>query len=217
MSDWDESAGRVSQAFNDWFLIDGDQRAFLRLGLTFAGQAYKRIWDEAGSEPGDPDGPEQIDVFEDRVDGLHQGDYEWMHCSGVLRDAVTNYEIYLEKGREEILRHQGQPIEVPDDAPFWRELKKFYKQIGIDLEADGVEDVRELRHFLTHRRGELRTEELRKRYAADAKPFGPINVELSEDSVLEGMDVLASAVRRVDVFTYRYTWTGAKLPEVESA
>lgn len=77
MSGWDEAAGRVSQSFNDWFLIDGDQRAFLGLGLAFAKEVYERIWDEAGREPADPDGPEQIDIFEQRVHGLHQHDYEW--------------------------------------------------------------------------------------------------------------------------------------------
>jgi hypothetical protein len=35
-SGWNESRGTVSQAFDEWKLIDGDQRAFLRLGLDFA-------------------------------------------------------------------------------------------------------------------------------------------------------------------------------------
>jgi hypothetical protein len=68
--------------------------------------------------------------------------------------------------------------------------------------------VRELRHFLSHRRGELRTEELRKRYAAEAEGFGPLNVELSEASILSAMDVLGTGVRRIDVVVYRHTWEG---------
>lgn len=211
MSPWDESVGRVSQAFNDWYFTERDQRAFLRLGLTFADGVYERIWNEAGSEPGDPDGPEQIDVFEERVQGLHQRDYEWMHCSGVLRDAVTNYEIYLEKAREEMQWRAGKWQGVPERAPHWGKLGAFYRSIGVDIGDERVEDVREMRHFLTHRRGELRTQELRERYAAEVEPFGPFNVDLSETSVLEAMDVLASAVRRIDAVVYEYVWGGASL------
>jgi hypothetical protein len=211
MSAWEETAGRVSQSFDEWFLTDRDQRAFLRLGLAFAEKAYEQIWKEAGSEPGDPGGPEQIDIFEGRVHGLHKHDYTWMHCSGVLRDAVTSFEVYLEKAREEILRHQGQPIEVPERAPFYRELEEFYERIGIDVGTDGIDDVRELRHFLSHRRGELRTKELRERYAAEAEGFGPINVELSEASVLSAMDVLGMAVRKIDVTVYKHAWEGVGL------
>lgn len=206
MSAWDEAAGRVSRSFNDWFLLDGDQRAFLRLGLAFAEEIYKRIWDEAGRDPADPDGPEQIDTFEERVDGLHQHDYEWMHCSGILREAVTNYEVYLEKAREEILRRTGKGQGVPERAPYWWELKEFYEQIGVDVEVDDIREVRDLRHFLTHRRGELRTEKLREHYAAEAGLLGPINVELSEASVLQSMDVLGAAVRRIDGAAYRHAW-----------
>lgn len=209
MSGWDEAAGRVSQSFNDWFLIDGDQRAFLGLGLAFAKEVYERIWDEAGREPADPDGPEQIDIFEQRVHGLHQHDYEWMHCAGILREAVTNYEVFLEKAREEILRRTGKWQGVPENAPYWRELKEFYEQIGVDVEVHDIREVRELRHFLTHRRGELRTEKLREHYAAEAGPLGPINVELSKASALQSMDVLGAAVRKIDGAAYRHAWGGA--------
>lgn len=213
MSSWEERAGRVSQSFNDWHFIDEAQRVFLRLGLAFAEETYKRIWDEAGGEPRDPDGPEQIDIFEKRVQGLHQHDYVWMHCSAVVRDAVTNYEVYLEKAREEMLRRAEKWQGVPERAPHWRELGVFYRGIGVEIGGGPIEKVRELRHFLTHRRGELRTDELRERYAAEAEPFGPINVELSETSVLEAMDVLALAVRRIDVIVYQHIWEGASLNE----
>lgn len=204
MSGWDEGAGRVSRAFNDWFLVDGDQRAFLKLGLIFAAEAYGRIWDEASREPGDPDGPELIDVFEDRVDGLHQHDYEWMHLSGVLRDAVTGFEVYLEKAREEILWRRGEPIKIPERSPWWRELENFYKGIGVDVNANGVKRVRDLRHFLAHRRGELRTQGQRAKFAPEAEGLGPINAELSESQVSADMGVLGAAVRRVDAVVYSH-------------
>jgi hypothetical protein len=213
MSAWDEAAGRVSQSFSDWFLIDGDQRAFLGLGLAFAEEVYERIWDEAGREPADSDGPEQIDIFEERVHGLHQHDYQWMHCAGILREAVTNYEVYLEKAREEIRRRTGKWQGVPENAPYWRDLKAFYEQIGADIEVDDIREVRELRHFLAHRRGELRTEKLREHYAAEAGPLGPINVELSGASVLQSLDVLGAAARRIDVAIYRHAWERVSLDE----
>lgn len=212
MASWDEQAGRVSQAFNDWFLIDRDQRAFLGLGLRFAAAAYSEIWEEAGREPGDPEGPEQIDIFETRVAGLHQHDYEWMHCSGVLRDGVTNFEVYLEKAREEILRHQGEAIEVSDHSPYWRDLKDFYKRVGADIDSAEVEAVRDLRHFLSHRRGELRTEQQREQFAAKAEGLGPLNAELSAAKVIAAMDDLGAAVREADRQVHAHTWGGVKLP-----
>ena len=116
---WDERAGRVSQAYSDWTLIDHDQRAFLRLGLRFGREVYDRLWDESGDEPGDPDGPDHVDSFNAKIDGLWPHDFEWMHAAGVLRDAVTNFEVYLEKAREEVLQHHGHPREVPERAPRW--------------------------------------------------------------------------------------------------
>jgi hypothetical protein len=117
MVSWDEDRGRVSQAFDDWKLIEGDQRAFLRLALEFATAEYDRLWKEAGEEPYWDDSPEQIDSFEAKVSNLHQHDFDWMLLSGVLRDAVTSFEVYLEKAREEVLRHQGQPIPVEGESP----------------------------------------------------------------------------------------------------
>ena len=39
---WCESQGQVSRAFDEWKLIDHDQRTFLRLGLEFASREYDR-------------------------------------------------------------------------------------------------------------------------------------------------------------------------------
>jgi hypothetical protein len=211
MPQWSEQAGRVSQSFDDWILIDRDQRAFLALGLEFAAAAYEGIWAEAGEEPGDGDGSEQIDLFEERVEGLHQHDYEWMYCGGVLREAVTNFEVYLEKAREEVLRHQGQPTRISDRSLSWGAAKKFCKRIGAEIDGEEVEAVRDLRHFLTHRRGELRTKALRQKYAAEADGIGPINAELSAAKVITAMDVLGAAVRAVDVQAYAYSWGGGNL------
>lgn len=209
MAEWSEKEGRVSQAFNDWFLVEADQRSFLRLGLEFSRESYTRIWKEAGEEPWYDDGPEQLEVFEDRVDGLHETDFEWMHLAGVLREAVTGFEVYLEKAREEVLRHQGQPTEFPERSPHWGVVVNFFAQLGAEVDSEKVEAVRTLRHFLAHRRGELRTAEQRERFAPE-EPRWALNAELSESQVLRDMNVLAASIRSCDSHVYSHTWGSKK-------
>ena len=139
---WSESAGRVTSAFNEWFLVDQDQRAFLKLALEFSRECFDRRWRESGEEPLKDDGREQVDVFEERVYGLYDHDFTWMHASGVLRDAVTAYEVYCEKVCEEIMRHQGSPYDVPDQGPWWSQVTSFLAQQGADAEPPRVKEIR---------------------------------------------------------------------------
>jgi hypothetical protein len=90
-------------------------------------------------------------------------------------------------------------------------LKDFLGTLGVDIDADRVDEVRQLRHFLTHRRGEIRTSALRDRYAAEAEGLGPLNVELSEVPVLDAMGVLGRGARRIDMAVYRYSWGGVEI------
>lgn len=213
MASWDEKQGRVSRAFDDWKLIDHDQRTFLRLGLAFATSEYDRLWKESEAEPYEEGGPDLIESFEEKVDGLYQQDFDWMHLAGVVRDAVTNFEVYLEKAREEVLRRHGQPVDTAGKAPRWPSLKSFFSQLDVEIETVDLKGVRELRHFLSHRRGELRTDELRRRFQethSDLIP--PWMVELSEARVLESMDILARAVRLIDPSVYEHTWGGVHVP-----
>jgi hypothetical protein len=204
---WDERQGRVSRAFDEWKITERDQRTFLRLGLQFLAASYTRLWDEAGAEPYDEDsGKEQIDSFEEKVDGLHEHDFAWMHAAGVLKDAVTIFEVYVEKAREEVLAVHGHPLEIPGKSPHWSELKKFFRQLDVEIETEEVARVRDLRHFLTHRRGELRTDEQRDRYAKDSEERWAIYVPLTEEQVLAVMDELAATVRTIDPAVYRHSW-----------
>jgi len=213
MRPWDERQGRVSRAFDEWKLIDRDQRTFLRLGLEFSTLEYDRLWRESGEEPYEEDGPDQLESFEDKVGGLHQYDFDWMHLSGVIRDAVTNFEIYLEKAREEILAADGQPVETGAESPKWGALRRFFAQIGVEVESDDVKQVRDLRHFLSHRRGELRTEELRLEYqATHSDLFPPWYVELDETRVTAALDALADAIRGIDAAVYECTWGRRRCP-----
>ena len=204
---WDERQGRVSRAFDEWKITEREQRTFLRLGLRLATASYTQLWEEAGAEPYDEDsGKEQIDAFEEKVDGLHEHDFAWMQSAGVLKDAVTIFEVYLEKAREEVLVEHGHRLEIPAKSPHWSELKKFFRQLGVEIETEQVARVRDLRHFLTHRRGELRTDEQRDRYAKDSEERWAIYVPLTEDQVLAIMDELAATVRTIDPAVYRHSW-----------
>ncbi len=209
---WNPEAHRVSRAYSEWCLVDHDQRAFLRLGLRFARETYERIWEETGSEPGDHDGPELPEVFDSKVDGLWPHDYEWMHMAGVLRDAVTAFEVYVEKAREEVLLHHGNSQVAPERAPYWKELKDFFDQhLGVNIEPPDVRDVRDLRHLLTHRRGELRTDKLREQFGATANGLPAIAVELDEEKVNEAMGVLIRAIATIDSCVHEHSWGGKRI------
>jgi hypothetical protein len=215
---WNPEVHHVSCAYSEWRLVDCDQRTFLCLGLRFSQETYARIWEETSHEPGDPDGPELPDVFDSKIDGLWPHDYEWMHMAGVLRDAVTAFEVYLEKAREEVLQHHGYAQEVPERAPHWRRLSDFFeKGLGIDIESPDVRKVRDLRHLLTHRRGELRTDKLREQFGGTADGLPEMAVELSEERVSDALDVLARATAAIDVYVYAHSWGGERMNALPAA
>jgi hypothetical protein len=201
----------ASHGFADWYFLERDQRAFMRVGLRFCREAYARIWREAGEEPWYEGCPEQLEVFEDRVAGLHEGDYEWMLLGATLREAVTGFEVYLEKAREEVLRRQGEGVEVPRRSPRWHFLVEWFASIGAEVDRPEIERVRDLRHFLTHRGGELRTEDQRRAFAPEAGLFDTSRAELSEAQVIGAMDILAAVVLEVDRLVELYTWGGHRL------
>lgn len=203
-SGWDEAARRVTRAFDDWKLTEPRLRTFLSLGLSFLTEGVERTWEEIGRRPALDDGLEQIDVFDDEV-GLYPQDFEWMHAAAVLRDAVSAFEVYLEKAREEVRRAHGHDEVVEAQAPRWGQLRRFFLDIGVEIQTADVADVRDLRHFLTHRRGELRTPALRRQFASE-HVMPPLAVELSEAQVIAAMDMLAEAVRSVDHAAWRYSW-----------
>jgi hypothetical protein len=212
---WKERQGRVSQAFDEWWLVEQDLRAFLRLGLEFAENEYNRLWQESSEEPAHEDSPELIDVFEAKVSNLHQTEFNWILLAAVLREAVSSFEVYLEKAREEVLRHHSQPIAVAERSPNWRELEAFFGQLGITIRSSDVDNVVKLRNFLTHRRGELRTEKERTEFQ-QTRPgeLPPLEVELTREEVEAAMDTLATAVRAIDRAVYEYTWGSLRVPSL---
>ena len=119
-----------------------------------AREKYDQFWDEAGREPGDPENDDHVEAFERKVDGLWPHDYEWMHAAAVLRDAVTAFEVYLEKASAEVLLGHSKAWAK---EPRWWDLRDFFELLGVSIESSKVRAVRDLRHFLAHQRGELRS------------------------------------------------------------
>ncbi len=68
---------------------------------------------------------------------------------------------------------------------------------------------------LTHRRGELGTEEQRKRYREEhPDELLPLAVDLSQEDVIDAMHKLAAAMRQIDATIYEYTWGRRALPNL---
>lgn len=208
---WDEGEGRVTQAFDEWRLIDSDIRAYVRVGLRISREFYDATWNGLATSPADPDGPELPDLFAAAVEGLWPNDFEWMYLAGALKDAVTAFEVYLEKAAQEALRHHGKDFANKERAPLWRTIIEVWAALGVNIEPAAIRRIRELRHLLTHRRGELRTDVLRQQYA---KPDEPLQwlVALDEEGVFAAMDELGGAVRAADAIAYEYAWRGTPLP-----
>ena len=236
---WNEAAGVVSHAFDDWKQTDAEIRAYLETSRAWVQSAYAAAEidaDEEFSASFDPDvddpgwGP--VGLYLEKAGGLWPSDFFWMLRSGVLRDAVTAYEVYLEKAVEEVLKRlrfkaEGGEILRPVAtvsrnhlSPSWTTLKQIHEAVGSTVDPVPVEYVRELRHFLSHQRGELRSRELRDRYSHEGDPddwhvgeasvYG--DVPLSHNRVLAMMDDLGDAVRAVDPPIWRHTWGRQSLP-----
>jgi hypothetical protein len=198
------SRTETTEAFDEWRAIDQDQRAFLTLGLRFACDAYQDLWDQIGREPSDGEA-EQDEVFDQRVDGLWPHDYEWMHLAAVVRDAVTSYEMYIGKACSELLHVHGAQ---PGRELRWGDLGEIFKQVNVKIDRGPVKRIRKIRHVLTHQRGELRTEELRRQYAISPNEKIPSYViDLSEERVLGMLDQMGEIVAAIDAAVCRYTWS----------
>jgi hypothetical protein len=92
----------------------------------------------------------------------------------------------------------------------WDEVTNFFKR-AIDVQLKGhqeLRNVRDLRHILTHKRGELRTTEDRERFGKDDAGWIGYQVELTEVSTSKHLDVLAKHVRRLDVAAYPVAHAG---------
>jgi hypothetical protein len=170
-------------------------------------ERYEQVWKQLSEQPGSEDGPELPDMFNSAVDGLEPVDYHWMLQAAVVRDAVSAFEVYLEKAGAEVLHRRGCTWKVRlGCSPPWPDVVDFFsRQLGVELETDRVKHVRALRHTLTHRRGELRTPEQRERFGQNRdSDFPSYRAELSVQTVMTALDDLADCARQVDPVVWRF-------------
>ncbi len=229
---WNEDSGTVSRAFDDWKWNDRENRAFLRLSSQWSDKAYQQTWNEAEESFAarfDPDrhyGDEHLDIFEDAVDGLWPHSYTWITEASVVKNAVTAFEVYLEKALQEALgssltmdgkKHTIKLASPPKfESPGWKTLVTAHKILGTEVETDEVTWARELRHLLTHQNGELRSEDALARFRdldaersqgeTDRAHIGG-KVPLGTPRVLKILDSLAAVIRMADAPAWAMCWS----------
>lgn len=198
---WNEAAGQVTLSFDEWVWTEREIRAFLRWTADVCTREYDRLWDEAQQAPAAPD-EEAIDIIWGVVGGLLPHDHDWMLRSATVKDAVTAFEVYLEKASAEVLGHYGAAWPKEGRAPHWGQLRDFFgNYLDVDIEPDHVDRVRRLRHNLTHMRGELRTDEQRRQFHSPGDGAS-MQATLTDDGVVAMLDDLARTVRDVDVVAW---------------
>ncbi len=203
---WSLDAGRVTRAYDDWHLSEQELRAFLRLASAFSEEGYAARWTRIQHHPGSEDA-DILDLMDREVDGLIPHQFEWLLGNFCVRDGTTLYEVYLEKALEEVAGFQVGTLPVGEHSPFWREFRDvFHDVFDLDPSPGDVSDVIDLRDLLTHRRGELRTEEAQNRYQTHELEFPDYAVRLTRTRVAECLDSLAASVERIDRVMYGHSW-----------
>jgi hypothetical protein len=129
--------------------------------------------------------------------------------AAVVRDAVSAFEVYLEKTGAEVMQRPGNIWKVRlGRTPGWSAIVDFFSdQLGIELDTERVKHVRALRHTLTHQRGELRSPDQRERFGQNCdSDFPSYRAELSVETVTTALDDLADFVHQVDPVAWRFTY-----------
>ena len=211
--DWNPGAGLVTRAYDDWHLAEKGLRAFLRLGQEFSEEGYESRWERIAKSPGSENGPEIEDLFYDETSGLTSIEFDWLLMNLVVRDGVTLYEVYLETVLHEVVSYRVHGTTIGETSPQWKQMTSVFKRtFETDIEPPAVKKVLALRHLLTHRRGELRTEALRKQYDTKEYDFPDISVRLKPDEIFGHLDALAGVVEEVDRIMFPYAWGHAPVP-----
>ncbi len=166
LDDWSFRGGHVTQSFDEWRLECGYLLAYERVGIDFTTAGYDRLWAELAAEPSDGEGPELPDLFDRAVGNLSLWQFEQIHLAAVLREVVTVFEMYLESALVEVLETQLHVrVGLPERSPYWEDLKTAWRTLtGANLDAGGVRAVRGRRNWITHQRGQFRTDAQRIRH-----------------------------------------------------
>lgn len=210
--DAEDGTGTVTRAWDEWFFVDRDQRSWVRTTLQTVRRHLDEEWERIQRSPGDPGGPDPIDIFLARTGGLYAHEHEWLTLAATVRDAVSAYEIYLAKAFDEVLEHHRLQRLKPERTPPWGVLTAWYGLLGIEPRPGPVAEMVELRNILTHRRGELRSAGDRALFAEENGLWGDRLAHLDLDRVLRYMDSLGEATRSVDPVMWAYSWGGLRSP-----
>ncbi|MFL6162354.1 MAG: hypothetical protein ACJ74U_09000 [Jatrophihabitantaceae bacterium] len=209
----DNGYGTITRALDEWIITDREQRSFMTFSLMLANAHWTKISDQVATMPTFDSGPDHSDLLFDRLDGLMPHDYEWMLFSGILKDAVTAYEVYLANAMDEVLLRQGLQRKDKSTAPSRLELEGFYAVLGLKPQAQGVSHVVRLRNLLTHVRGRLHNSKERARYGRGSGVFVGDIAHLDERRVLRHMETLGRAIHRLDPVLWAYAWKrGSQIP-----
>jgi hypothetical protein len=225
---WNPDALKCTRAFSEWSITERYLRTFIGLGRTFAEEGYAARWRKARKAAtaqfvsSDDPAEDRYRIFvatgerfDQMVDNLHPGDFDWLLLNLGAREGATLFEVYLEKALHELVSLKLSRTAIPEISPNWKKVARVYRAaLQIDPYPPAVVQVNELRNLLTHRRGELVTEELRARYGTkDSEFFPDFEVPLSAEVVTGHLDVLAGVVGRVDAVVWPLAWGGDPLPQ----
>lgn len=226
MSGWDQEHGTVSRAFDDWRLVEADIRAFWTLTTRWVQAAHSEAWASAESKARDIFDPERHDtdlawdMYLGKVNQLPVDDHLWMVNSATIRDAVTAFEVYLEKSACEVVAPYGFAFTTvgEQESPSWYNLKVVHQHFRNNVDTHPVRGARNLRHLLTHQRGELRTAARRGEFAGevlDDLKLGPFEVPLPSERVNQLLDDLAVAVRGYDANIWGIAYGSVHMSNLE--
>lgn len=139
--------------------------------------------------------------------------YDWLLHGLLVRDAVSAFEVYFDKVTHEALRSQGLKWNTEGGrSPDWDALKSFWRQhMAVKVETNRMKTIRRIRNILTHQRGELRTDELRRRFGGCDDLLPDNAIRLSEDDVLAIFDDLSLMVEKIDTAARKVTTGGVNL------
>ena len=129
--------------------------------------------------------------------------------ASVVRDGVSAFEAYLEKAGAEVLQKHGYSWKVRlGRTPEWRDMVIFFSHyLDIEVDTERVNHIRQLRHNLTHLRGELRTPAQQEKFGQnDESNFPNYRAELSAETVTAVLNDLAVVVHRVDPVAWRFIY-----------
>lgn len=150
-----------------WHSDELELRSFL-LTTSTGMKAWFKSEEEAAEEevrgtfdPENSYGDEGYTLFMDRV-GIFSEQYWYQLAAGVIKDAFTLYEIFLEESAHDLLRGYGSGLKYLSTEKTWLldQCHDFYNSyLGFRIKRPEIENIHWIRNKMTHLRDALRTTE----------------------------------------------------------